>query len=272
MNAKNGRNAMNGNKILWAMLGLLAAMPAAAADTISVMSADKDGALRVVDQPMATAAPEPKQQVTDYLAPALYGLHEIFVQYPVFMDPRAANDCGLSRETLLTVMQRNLQDPNLEIMLLNESHERRSARADLAYEIYTSKIGETCLSFVNVRFTDRAAISLPPVKPPRSLTVTYWQKSVLSRSPIERHQTSVGDALAALGREFLRELKLAEPAIYSTDKRRPEETEEEVRSQKQREMMNTINESVSKRLLNQENGADVRSISPDAPPRAPAQR
>ena len=105
---------------------------------------------------------------------------------------------------------------------------------------------------------------LPPVKSPRALTITYWQKAMLARSPVDRHQTSVGDALAAMGRSFLRDVKLAEPATYS-DQRKPQSSEDEERSERQMQMMRSINENVSRRLINQNGGADIPAISGSIP-------
>lgn len=262
MNAKNGPNAMNANKFSAALLLLAGTLGVHAAQAENTtISADKDGLIQVIDKDNSTptSAKEKPKDITsnDYLAPTLYGLHEILLQYPTFQDARASNDCGLNRETLLTVMQRNLQDPNLEVMPLNETHERRAARAELTYEIHSARLDQLCVSWINMRLSDRAAIILPPIKIPRDLTITYWQRSMAARSPVDRHQTSVGDALAAMGRQFLRDLKLAEPATYSNEMRRPEATDEELKSEKQAEMLRTINESVSHRLLNKDSGADI---------------
>jgi hypothetical protein len=231
------------------------------AEGTTTASTDKAGMLQVTNTPDdKTKEPAEKKDTINYLTPSLYGLREILVQYPVFTDPRASNDCGVNREPLLTVMQRNLQDPNLEIMVLNETHERRGVRAELTYEVQTTKIDQTCISFVNMYFNDRASIILPPLKTARALTITYWQKSMLARSPVDRHQTSVGDALAAMGRNFLREVKLAEPATYSSDQRKPQASEEEEKNERQLQMMRTINDSVSRRLINQGTGADIPAI------------
>lgn len=249
---------MNGNnaKLLGlALILLLLCHPLLAADA----SADKTGTLVVKDietDPSQPPPEKPKPQI-DYLAPTLYGLREILVPYPVFIEPRASNDCGLNRETLLTVMQRNLQDPNLEIMPLDEAHERQATRATLTYEMHTSKIDQVCFSWINMYFTDRTIITLAPLKVPKALTVTYWQKSSLARSPQDRHQTAVGDALAAMGRQFLREVKLSEPATYSADSKKMEASEEELKSEKQMELLRSLNDSVSKRLINSSGGADI---------------
>ena len=261
MNAKRGLNAMNGNNVR--LSGLILALlllcpPLQAAE--AAPGADKTGNLvvkDVEDDPSQPPPEKPKPQM-DYLAPTLYGLREVLIPYPVFIEPRASNDCGLNRETLLTVMQRNLQDPNLEIMPLDEAHERQSTRATLAYEIHTSKVDQTCLSWINMHFTDRTIVTLAPLKVPKALTITYWQKSSLARSPSDRHQTAVGDSLAAMGRQFLREVKLAEPATYSADSKKLEASEEELKSEKQMELLRSLNDSVAKRLINNgAGGADI---------------
>lgn len=273
MNAKKERSAMSGNKRLQlvAILGLLLlasfssraeTVPSPAADAAADTTPD---AFKTVDQ-VTTTVEEERKPVTNYLAPSLYGLKEILVQYPVFMDPRSSNECGLNREPLITVMQRNLQDPNLEIMIQNESHERRGVRAELTYEVYSTRQDQYCASFVNMYFTDRASIILPPLKVPRILTVTYWQKSMLARSTVDRHQTSVGDVLAAMGRSFLRDVKLAEPAASTAgEQKKPQGSEEEERNERQTQMMRSINESVSRRLINQGGGADLPSMNGDIP-------
>lgn len=261
MNAKKGRNGMNGNKIKTALLigSVLFLHDPTSAETGKSSNAGQPGELSVtqtVVNPTALKQEKPKPTI-DYLAPTLYGLREVLVPYPMFVEPRASNDCGLNRETLLTVMQRNLQDPNLEIMLLEQAHERQATRANLTYEIHTSKIDQTCLSWINVQFSDKASITLSPLKVPKALTVTYWQKSGLARSPQDRHQTAVGDALAAMGRQFLREVKLAEPATYSVELRKPEASDAELKAEKHMDLLRSLNESVSKRLLNSSSGADI---------------
>jgi len=265
---------MNGNNVQlsgFILALLLMCPPLMAAETTS--GVDKTGTLVVKnldDDPSQPPPEKPKPQI-DYLAPTLYGLREILVPYPVFIEPRASNDCGLNRETLLTVMQRNLQDPNLEIMPLDEAHERQATRATLAYEIHTSKVDQTCLSWVNMYFTDRTIFTLAPLKVPKALTVTYWQKSSLARSPQDRHQTAVGDALAAMGRQFLREVKLSEPATYSADTKKMEASEEELKSEKQMELLRSLNDSVAKRLINSgSGGADI--IMPGTQPTTPEER
>lgn len=262
---------MNGNRFLLATLVSLTFTLPAFAETpqtqaVAPNAADaKPDDFKVVDEKTAPTEEE-RRQVTNYLAPSLYGLKEILVQYPVFIDPRASNECGLNREPLITVMQRNLQDPNLEIMIQNETHERRNVRAELTYEIYSTRQDQYCSSFVNVYFSDRASIILPPLKVPRILTVTYWQKAMLARSTVDRHQTSVGDVLAAIGRSFLRDVKLAEPAVNtSNEQKKPQGSEEDERNERQLQMMRSINESVSRRLINQGGGADIPSINGDIP-------
>ncbi len=155
MNAKKEHSAMSvSNNILLAFLGFFLASfssraEMAVAPVANAATEPAPDAFKTVDQ-VTTSAEEEKKPVTNYLAPSLYGLKEILVQYPVFMDPRSSNECGLNREPLITVMQRNLQDPNLEIMIQNETHERRGVRAVLTYEIYTTRQDQQCTSFVNV--------------------------------------------------------------------------------------------------------------------------
>lgn len=259
---------MKGNRLAVGLIcsALCFAGPAAAEEeaTAGTWSSARDRT-QLNNQSVTSKAEEAKKKEDPvYLTPSLYGLREILIQYPVFMDPRSSNECGLNREPLITVVQRNLQDPNLEIMMQNETHERHAVRAELTYEIYTARQDQICFSFVNMYFTDRASIMLPPVKSPRALTVTYWQKAMLARSPVDRHQTSVGDALAAMSRSFLRDVKLAEPATYS-EQRRPQSSEEDERNERQMQMMRSINDNVSRRLLNQGGGADIPAINGTIP-------
>lgn len=253
---------MNGNRLILALfLSVVAYSQQAIAEGSWASAGDST---TKAEQSQVKVEEVKKKEEPVYLTPGLYGLREILIQYPVFMDPRASNECGLNREPLITVVQRNLQDPNLEIMIQNETHERHAVRAELTYEIYTARQDQNCFSFVNMYFTDRASIILPPVKSPRALTVTYWQKAMLARSPVDRHQTSVGDALAAMGRSFLRDVKLAEPATY-TEQKKPQSSEEEERSERQLQMLRSINENVSRRLINQNGGADIPSMNGSIP-------
>lgn len=225
---------------------------------------DKTVIAQEVEAAARAAASKP-----DYVAAALQGITEITVDYPLFSDPSASNECGLSRETLLTIVQRNLQDPNLNIILLDNKRPRKGGRANLFYEISTTREQQICLSWISLRLVDQVQIVPAMLKLPRTLEVVFWQKSVLARSISDRHQASVGDALAAIERQFLRDLKLAEPVGYATGFVRTDSSQEEERKKKNDQMLNSINNDVSHRLSNPTVGADVPINGLGVQPRVP---
>jgi hypothetical protein len=202
----------------------------------------------------------------DYVATALFGVNEITLNYPIFIDPKASNECGLSREALLTVVQRNLRDPSLDVISLDDKRPRKGGRADMTYEIYSTKEQQFCLSWVMVRFTDQIALVLPPTKVPRYLTITFWNRSMLARSVLERHQNVVGDALASMSRQFLRDVRLAEPSAYIRGWSGNKLSEEELKQEKMKKIMQSLDDSVAHRLSNPAlGGADNIQIVPPAP-------
>ncbi|MEJ0062802.1 MAG: hypothetical protein WDO70_06280 [Alphaproteobacteria bacterium] len=193
-----------------------------------------------------SAADQPEDAFAN-TAPALYELKEVLVEYPVFVDPRTANDCGLMREALLTTLQRNLQDPGLEVMMVNETHPRVGARVNLTVEIGTVKQDKTCWSWIDFPLTDKAPIMLPPVKVPRTMTLTFWHQRKLATSSVESHQSAVNDMLATLSRQFLRDVKLALPGAFTPDGKRADSEED-----KREQLLKSLNDSVSKRLIQQQ--------------------
>ncbi len=269
MNVKNGHSGMNVNKfgVGFFALMLLATGVSAAAEAPAAAPASPFVPVLNDDKAPVDAAAGRKTPL-NYTAPALYGLREITVQYPVFADPRATSDCGVDREVLLTVVQRNLQDPNLEVIVLDDKRPRKGSRADLTYEVYTTKADQTCFSWVSMRYTDQASIVLAPLKIPRTMTITFWSKSLLARSGMDRHQAAVGDALATMVRQFLRDVKLAEPTSYSSINTTPDMSDEDLKAEKERQMMQSINDSVSRRLINQGGGgADLPGVNTQPAPK-----
>ncbi len=209
MREKNGRNAMNASKVFLTLalcLGFTSfALAANPTDTIPSSAPPSAKAEPASDQP-----PPPPPVST---APTLYEMKEVLLDYPILTDPKTSSDCGLTRESMLSTLHRNLQDPGLDVMLLNETHPRAGVRAHLTAEITTVRAGKTCWSWIHVPFVDRAPIMLPPLKVPRMFTLIFWEQRRLVTSPDERHQTSVSDMLSSISRQFLRDVKLAVGAM-----------------------------------------------------------
>jgi hypothetical protein len=191
----------------------------------------------------------------DYVAPPLHGVKEVATEYPVFTDATAANECNLSREALLTVVQRNLQDPLVNLVVLDRRRSRDLGSVNMIYEVHTARVDQFCLSWLNVKFTDTASIILPPLKVARTLAIDFWHKATLARSPLDRHQQAVGDALATLSRQFLRDLKLAEPAAYNTGFMKRQLSEDEERELRNQQMMRSLSDAVSRNLIDSKAGA-----------------
>lgn len=243
MREKNARNAMNANKLLLAA-ALLLFSPSALA------------------QAGGANQSQPGQKV--YTAPSLYLLKEVFIDYPILTDPKVSSDCGLTRESMLTSLQRNLQDPGLDVMALNAVHAREGTRVNLAVEVMTVKQGKSCISWIDMPFSDKAPIMLPPVKVPRSLTLLFWQQKKVVSSSDDRHQATINDMLGTMVRQFLRDVKLAVPnellgETYEGD------IEEREKSLKNEARMKSLSDSVSQKLI-------MEQMAPEVPLAAPHEK
>lgn len=248
MNAKNAPSATNANKLLL-IATLLVFSPAALAQ-----GSGSDATPATLEQ----AAPKPVKEAPPqqiYTAPALYQLKEVFIDYPIMIDPKVSSDCGLTRESTLTALQRNLQDPGLDVMALNATHARAGTRVNLTVEISTTKQGKNCTSIIDMPFTDKAPIMLPPVKVPRILTLGFWQQKKIVSSIDERHQAVVNDILASMVRQFLRDVKLAVPNALLEEKTGSNENSQ--KDEKNDARMKALNDSVSQKLIIQQDAPEI---------------
>jgi hypothetical protein len=243
MNAKNVRSVTNVNKYFLITALAMLPLPLWAQD---VMSTTTTVALPTADTPSVKKEQPPAQQV--YTAPALYEIKEVFIDYPIMIDPKISSDCGLTRESMLTALQRNLQDPGLDVMALNDTHPRVGARVNLTVEVATIKQGKTCTSWIEMPFTDKAPIMLPPVRVPRSLTLVFWQQKKIVDSSDERHQAAVNDMLSSMVRQFLRDVKLAVPNALLEEKHNTT-SEESEKNEKNEARMKSLNDSVAQKLI-----------------------
>ncbi|MGB4101788.1 MAG: hypothetical protein WBK91_07795 [Alphaproteobacteria bacterium] len=254
MREKNARSAMSANKLLFAAALLTLILDAQAqAATGSVGGATA--------QPMTSPQHQPAQEQQPpakvYATPPLFMLKEVFIDYPILVDPKVSSDCGLTRESMLTALQRNLQDPGLDVMALHPTHARSGTRVALTVEIMSVKQGRNCISWIDMPFTDKAPVRLPPVNVPRNMTLLFWQQKKVVTSTDERHQPTVNDMLASMVRQFLRDVKLAAPNAMLEES--PEEDDEErARAERNNARMKSLSESVSQRLI-------MEQLEPEVP-------
>lgn len=244
MKEKNAPSVMNANNLLSRLRRLFTAIAA-----LLYIAAPCAGAQNSATPPRLSSAP------------SLYALKEVVISYPIFADAKLSSDCGLTREAILTALQRNMQDPGLDVMMVNETHPRVATRVNLTVEITTARQGRICWSWIHMPFTDRTPILLPPVKIPRMLTLVFWEQKKMVESTDERHQTAVNDMVASMARSFLRDVKLAVPSVYmgSGDQTEGDEKEDA--------RLKALSDSVSQKLISQEPLMEIPTGKKEPPPK-----
>ena len=149
-------------------------------------------------------------------APALFGIHDIVLQYARLGDKDASASCGIIPGTLLSDFFRAMKSYGLPIQSLLEAKPPMVGvpRVDLVPEIYSVyDKGLNCVSWVSLTAQSQSAMPLAPVPTPRRVTVTYWRNGVLIGSPENFHAHEVSEALLRLGHQFADQYKTDQPPV-----------------------------------------------------------
>ncbi len=149
------------------------------------------------------------------VAPGMYGVGEIIVEYAQFNDPKASNSCNLSRESIASVLSGAFAGTTVPVVAVADAKPpaRGVARIQLIPEI-ASFVDENleCISWISLSAESRIDVVIPPVGAPRSVTAVYWRQRVGVSSGQSVHADRVGEILKKMADQFSQQYRLDQPA------------------------------------------------------------
>ena len=148
-------------------------------------------------------------------APALYGVHEVLINYAHFDNPEMSDRCGLSRELVASVLEKSFASTTVPTMGALDAKPQLIgvARIGLNPEIssYLNDSSLDCISVISLTATSKVGLMIPPVTTARNVTVVYWQQNIMVVSGETVHTQKVTEGLQKLAAQFAQEYKIDQP-------------------------------------------------------------
>jgi hypothetical protein len=161
----------------------------------------------------------PSLAQADSAAPEFFGVREIIIQNPRFIDAKASDTCGLSRDQVMETLTKGLLAwPNTPAIPVGDAKPPSLgvARVDLVPEIHTRADDNLqCSSWVSLSVENRAKLVVSPVSTLRSVTVVYWRQHALAVSGQSTHVQFVDELLKKMSAQLAQQYKLDQPPELS---------------------------------------------------------
>ena len=148
------------------------------------------------------------------VAPEMFGVREIILDYARFDNPKAADICGLSREQVALTLHSALTGTNVPVIDVGEARPPAlgMARIQLIPEIYVhTDENMDCVSLVSLSAESHANTIIPPVSVPRTITAVYWHQRVMLASSQSLHPQTVNDVLKKMLAQFAQQYRIDQP-------------------------------------------------------------
>jgi hypothetical protein len=144
-------------------------------------------------------------------ASAMFGVTEVVVQNPSFADEDAAKACGVSRQNLMNILMKTLQENGVPAISVVEAKPPvvGVARISLLTNVYSFN-GQSldCTSWISLGAESHNRVHVAPVDVARNVTISYWREgSFLSGNQVGHGQTVMA-ALQKLALMFAQQYKL----------------------------------------------------------------
>jgi hypothetical protein len=147
-------------------------------------------------------------------APEMFGVREVILQYTRFVNAKASDTCGLSRDTLEALMLKALSVGGTPVYSVSEAKPpiMGIARIDLVPEVssYTDE-NLNCVSWVSLSAESRVNAVVQPVTTLRSITAVYWRQRTMAASSQSTHAQNVGETLRKMAQQFSQQYRLDQP-------------------------------------------------------------
>jgi hypothetical protein len=147
-------------------------------------------------------------------APGMSDVQEVVVQYVHFTTPKAADICGLERETLTNTINKTLTDNAVPAFSVANAKPPMMgvARIELVPEISTiSNQSLDCTSWVSLTAQTQSNVRIPPVEVLRNVKIVYWQQGILVPSSQSTHVDQVNDFLTKMAQQFAQQYRMDQP-------------------------------------------------------------
>jgi hypothetical protein len=152
------------------------------------------------------------------VAPEMFGVGEIVINYAQFDDPKASDSCGLSRETIASILAGSLVKTGLPAVSVADARPpiMGVARIQLIPEI-SSHVDENmdCISWISLSAESRANVVILPVTAPRSIVAVYWRQHTKVYSGQSIHAQKIGDVLKKMADQFAQQYRLDQPTVLT---------------------------------------------------------
>ncbi|MDD4617211.1 MAG: hypothetical protein PHW76_08915 [Alphaproteobacteria bacterium] len=144
-------------------------------------------------------------RASDGFAPSMYGVTDVSIENVKFNDPKASDKCGLTKDGIATVLKSAFVDKQVPVVVASTTRMQvmGTARIKLIPEISTH-LDEImgCLSWVTLSAQSRENLQIPPIAPPREVTVLYWNHAARVFSGISAHPAKVAEVLNNAAGQF----------------------------------------------------------------------
>lgn len=147
-------------------------------------------------------------------APAMLNVKDIILQYVRTGDPDVAKLCGVSRKDVSEVIMKNLKEASVPITLVSDARPplMGAARIDLIPEVVSLNTqGGDCTSWVSLIAQTQNTLTIPPIKIPRNVFVTYWRSGIIVMSSQSGHGEALVGAINRLAQLFVKQYKIDQP-------------------------------------------------------------
>jgi hypothetical protein len=150
------------------------------------------------------------------VAPEMFGVGEVVVNYAQFDDPRASDACGLTRENIASILAGEFSKSGVPATPVSEARPpiMGVARIQLVPEI-SSHVDENmdCISWVSLEAQSRANVVILPVTAPRSLTAVYWRQHTKVASGQSIHPQKIAEVLKKMADQFAQAYRVDQPSV-----------------------------------------------------------
>lgn len=148
-------------------------------------------------------------------APALYGVKEIVIMPAQINNPKAAEDCGMTRTDVLEILVNAFKEASVPAVDINEAPPsiaevpRISLRPEVS--LINSGQGLDCTSWISLSAESKHNLIVPPIAIPKSVQIVYWREGAITSSTQSAHGQIVHRIVKNLAESFAKQYKASQP-------------------------------------------------------------
>lgn len=160
-------------------------------------------------------ASSPERAQAQGAAPSLFGIKEIVIMPTQINNPKAAEDCGITRTDILDTLTNVFKSADVPAIDINEAPPsiaeipRISLRPEIA--LINNGQGLDCTSWISLSAENKHNLIIPPIAIPKSVQIVYWKEGAITSSTQSAHGQIVYGIVKKLAESFTKQYKASQP-------------------------------------------------------------